>query len=109
MESQPQNPEFRINPENFHPCSYEFHWVLRKAIPGGLLTSVKQAFDHPLAACSRQVCPYAQRTGFSQCGKFFVSYSLSFRHVTIMSTYFTAQDMLIVCTTTVTVSSMIIC
>ena len=22
MESQPQNPEFRYNPENFHPCSY---------------------------------------------------------------------------------------
>ena len=21
MESQPQNPEFRTNPENFHPCS----------------------------------------------------------------------------------------
>ena len=21
MESQPQNPEFRINPENFHPCT----------------------------------------------------------------------------------------
>ena len=21
MESQPQNLEFRINPENFHPCS----------------------------------------------------------------------------------------
>ena len=20
MESQPQNPEFKINPENFHPC-----------------------------------------------------------------------------------------
>ena len=20
MESQPQNPEFRKNPENFHPC-----------------------------------------------------------------------------------------
>ena len=20
IESQPQNPEFRINPENFHPC-----------------------------------------------------------------------------------------
>ena len=20
MESQPQNPEFRIDPENFHPC-----------------------------------------------------------------------------------------
>ena len=20
MENQPQNPEFRINPENFHPC-----------------------------------------------------------------------------------------
>ena len=22
MESQPQNREFRINPENFHPCIY---------------------------------------------------------------------------------------
>ena len=22
MESQPQNPEFRINPENFHPHVY---------------------------------------------------------------------------------------
>ena len=21
MESQPQNPEFWINPENFHPCN----------------------------------------------------------------------------------------
>ena len=21
MESQPQNPEFRINPENVHPCT----------------------------------------------------------------------------------------
>ena len=25
MESQPQNPEFRINPENFHPCLIDFH------------------------------------------------------------------------------------
>ena len=23
MESQPQNPEFRNNPENFHPCDTE--------------------------------------------------------------------------------------
>ena len=22
MESQPQNPEFRNNPENFHPCRH---------------------------------------------------------------------------------------
>ena len=22
MESQPQNPEYKINPENFHPWSY---------------------------------------------------------------------------------------
>ena len=26
MESQPQNPEFRINPENFHPCKYIAPW-----------------------------------------------------------------------------------
>ena len=24
MESQPKNPEFRNNPENFHPCSHCF-------------------------------------------------------------------------------------
>ena len=24
MESQPQNPEFRVNPENFYPCIYKF-------------------------------------------------------------------------------------
>ena len=24
IESQPQNPEFRINPENFHPCCYKY-------------------------------------------------------------------------------------
>ena len=24
MESQPQNPEFRIDPENFHPCVLGF-------------------------------------------------------------------------------------
>ena len=24
MESQPQNPEFRNNPENFHPCIWTF-------------------------------------------------------------------------------------
>ena len=31
MESQPQNPEFRINPENFHQCLHQldkrFHQV----------------------------------------------------------------------------------
>ena len=32
MESQPQNPEFRIIPENFHPCIslYDFECVHRK-------------------------------------------------------------------------------
>ena len=24
MESQPQNPEFRNNPENFHPCTCQY-------------------------------------------------------------------------------------
>ena len=36
MESQPQNPEFRINPENFHPCilklpqlySWSYEWTV---------------------------------------------------------------------------------
>ena len=28
MESQPQNPEFRYNPENFHPCYMSAHVFL---------------------------------------------------------------------------------
>ena len=29
MENQPQNPEYRINPENFHPClaNSERHFI----------------------------------------------------------------------------------
>ena len=38
MESQPQNPEFRINPENVHPCiSPNFPWY-----PHGKLCSVRK-------------------------------------------------------------------
>ena len=33
MESQPQNPEFRINPENFHPCK-EFIQAMVREIQG---------------------------------------------------------------------------
>ena len=28
MESQPQKPDFRINPENFHPCGYIINLAL---------------------------------------------------------------------------------
>ena len=27
MESQPQNPELRINPENIYPCLINFIWI----------------------------------------------------------------------------------
>ena len=31
MESQPQNPEFRINSEDFHPCeAFEMYTCIRK-------------------------------------------------------------------------------
>ena len=38
MESQPQNPEFRINSENFHPCiqyrqAHEIQWIDYKNLP----------------------------------------------------------------------------
>ena len=32
METQPQNPEFRINPENFHPCECIIMTVKNKTI-----------------------------------------------------------------------------
>ena len=30
MESQPQIPEFRINPENFHPCVCTFYLKIKQ-------------------------------------------------------------------------------
>ena len=40
MESQPQNPEFRNNPENLHPCIY----ILEGNIPLSCLeTNVKDS------------------------------------------------------------------
>ena len=30
METQPQNPEFRNNPENFHPCVLFLFFILSK-------------------------------------------------------------------------------
>ena len=35
MQSQPQNSEFRINPENFHPCIYT-NLIYTKKIEGYL-------------------------------------------------------------------------
>ena len=32
MESLPQNPEFRINPENFQPCNNEIYSLLSNDI-----------------------------------------------------------------------------
>ena len=29
MENQPQNPEFRNNPENFHPCTQDKEGIFR--------------------------------------------------------------------------------
>ena len=46
MESQPQNPEFRIDPENFHPCIRDFGGAQRLKfglIPNG---NFYQAFRH---------------------------------------------------------------
>ena len=43
MESQPQNPEFRINPENFHPwCQWGGLWSAIEALPGHAASAVAQ-------------------------------------------------------------------
>ena len=35
MESQPQNPEFRIDPGNFHPCACDIQVVETHGLQGG--------------------------------------------------------------------------
>ena len=39
MESQPQNPEFRNNLENLHPCRYQycFHSALKYMLITGMM------------------------------------------------------------------------
>ena len=45
MESQPQNCEFRINPENFHPCEHGYD-VIQVFIPyKRLLSKVLSPFQ----------------------------------------------------------------
>ena len=50
MESQPQNPEFRNNPENFHPCMYFsrtiFHTYGQAHEIMVLVACVKPLFKH---------------------------------------------------------------
>ena len=39
MESQPQNPEFRNNPENFHPCdSLSYPLIINSLQLGNVLS-----------------------------------------------------------------------
>ena len=41
MESQPQNPEFRINPGNFHPCFMYNLKINRRDMKDALLRFVR--------------------------------------------------------------------
>ena len=56
MESQPQNPEFRNNPENFRPCKC---WD----VPLNLFVMTNLTIMHILKACVQTVCQdYQQKT-----------------------------------------------
>ena len=49
MENQPQNPEFRINPENFYPCKYDFarpKRILLFSVSARLLSDSEKRNNH---------------------------------------------------------------
>ena len=48
MESQPQNPEFRINPENFHPC------IQKTVVPYSYVSSQGGLCPLPLDPCTQR-------------------------------------------------------
>ena len=50
MESQPQNPEFRISPENFHPCLFVLKIPQTAKVIWGRNHSLK---SHPIDKRSR--------------------------------------------------------
>ena len=52
MESRPQNPEFRNNPENFHPCTYLLTPVtaessLLSSLPSSLCLNIGRSQHSP--------------------------------------------------------------
>ena len=42
MESQPQNPEFRNNPENLHPCFMSTKWTVRTGAIATVLETMEE-------------------------------------------------------------------
>ena len=65
MESQPQNPEFRIHPENFHPCIQLSNTQLN-GIPSPLFTKIIICFHLLMTFCSLYCKQYGPRLGFSR-------------------------------------------
>ena len=59
MESQPQNPEFRINPENFHPWTVTLIRLL-----------LKKLFDLGLYCLSTSTCILLSSNKFSESRAF---------------------------------------
>ena len=52
MESQPQNPEFRTNSENFHPCINRINTMFVQNIE-----SLHQAL-HTINEQKQKICPF---------------------------------------------------
>ena len=51
MESQPQNSEFRINPENFHPCITENQHLKKMTHMSTVIRNIgpdKRIFEHKI-------------------------------------------------------------
>ena len=49
MLSQPQNPKFRNNPENFHPCIYVLHIAYAFSKSSDEPAQIKQTCTHTWA------------------------------------------------------------
>ena len=49
MESQLQNPEFRINPENFHPCNYFPLFLSKDVLSTHLLSETDHLSTHNIS------------------------------------------------------------
>ena len=45
MESQPQNPEFKINPESFHPFSHEKYDLATISITIGIFDMLYSLYN----------------------------------------------------------------
>ena len=67
MESQPQNPEFKNNPDNFHPSTHSYH--CRRVMHNSMLIYVEVTNMKSMLRSSGHTDEWMTQSAWSRCDK----------------------------------------